>query len=312
MAKHIVPLVSIGLPVFNGEQYLRRALDSLLAQNHTDFELIISDNGSTDETEMICKDYASRDHRIRYIRQAYNLGSHENFNFVLRESRGAYFMWAAADDLWDREFISSLLKSLENNADAIGAFCPYQLVEAETGTVLDGLWKINYEGQRAFIRLLKFIWTYRDTCIYGLMRGQASKDLKFQPWAWINSRTPYNVAYPLVYYLLSKGNFLLVGEKPLWFKSVTISQGHSAPFMSNPVLAYWAHIIRKINLFLRSLNHIYHGSTSVSLALVMIPFLLLRFLVDCIAPVYAAVRIWLSGKKISQLSPHEIWRFGVR
>lgn len=306
------PIVSIGLPVFNGEKFLIRALDSLLAQDHTDFELIISDNGSTDGTEKICKDYASRDHRIRYVRQAHNLGSHENFNFVLHESRGDYFMWAAADDLWDADFIRSLLKSLENNSDAIGAFCPYQLVEAETETVIDGFWKCNYENKHAFIRLVKFVWYYRDTCIYGLLRRQGLNDLKFRPWAGINSSTPYNVAYPLVYYLISKGNFLFVGERPLWFKSVTISHGHSAPFMNNPLLAYLAHIIRKINLFLRSLSHIYRGSESVVLTFVMIPLLSLRLLIDCITPVYAAVRIWLSGKKISQLSPHEIWRLGVR
>jgi glycosyltransferase involved in cell wall biosynthesis len=307
-----IPRVSIGLPVFNGEQFLIRALDSLLAQNYSDFELIISDNGSTDGTEKICKDYASRDHRIRYIRQSQNLGSHENFNFVLRESRGEYFMWAAADDLWDRNFIDSLLKSLESNSDVVGAFCPYQLVEAETGTVMEGIWKLNYESQYAFIRLLKFSWYYRDTCIYGLLRKQHLKDLRFRPWAWINSKTPYNVAYPMVYYLLSKGNLLFVGERPLWFKSVTIRPAHYAPFMSNPLLAYLAHIIRKINLFLRNVRYIYRGSGSVPLAVLMIPFLVLRFLIDCIAPAYAAIRIWLSGKKISQLSPHEIWRLGVR
>lgn len=312
MIKHNVPRVSIGLPVFNGEQFLIRALDSLLAQDYSNFELIISDNGSTDGTEKICRDYASHDPRIRYIRQAYNLGSHENFNFVLRESRGEYFMWAAADDLWDRDFIGFLLEGLEKSSDAVGAFCPYQLIEAETGTVIHDVWKYSYESPHAFIRLLKFIWYYRDTCIYGLLRRKDSNHLKFKPWAWINSKTPYNVAYPLVYYLLSKGNFLLIGERPLWFKSVTISRGHFAPFMSNPILAYLAHIVRKTNLFMRSLSHIYYGSKSLLLAFVIIPFLLLRILIDCIAPIYAAVRIWLSGKKISQLSPHEIWRLGVR
>ena len=312
MIKHTAPVVSIGMPVFNGEPFLRRALDSLLAQDYSDFELIISDNGSTDGTEIICKDYASRDHRIRYVRQSYNLGSHENFNFVLREAWGEYFMWAAADDLWDKDFIGFLLNSLENNVDAVGAFCPYQLVEAETGSVINGIWKLNYESPRAFVRLLKFIWYFRDTCIYGLLRRQDAIDLRFKPWAWINSKTPYNVAYPLVYYLLAKGNFLLIGEKPLWFKSVTISHRHFAPYVSNPFLAYLAHIFRKINLFLRSLNYIYRGSKSAWLAFAIIPFLLLRLFIDCITPVYAAIRIWLSGKKISQLSPHEIWRLGVR
>lgn len=93
------PLVSVGMPVFNGEKYIRESLDSLLGQTFTDFELLISDNASTDGTETICREYAGRDSRIRYIRQERNLGIAANFEFVLKESRGQYFTWAASDDL---------------------------------------------------------------------------------------------------------------------------------------------------------------------------------------------------------------------
>lgn len=312
MAHNHTPRVSIGLPVFNGHKTLRKALDCLLAQEYTDFELIISDNASTDSTGEICLEYSAYDTRVRYIRQAHNLGSSENFNLVLQAAQGEYFMWAAADDQWSTDFVGLLLKSLEKNQAAIGAFCPYQLVAAETETVIDGIWECNYEHRNTFIRLLKFTWYYRDTCIYGLIRRQALKELRFKPWSWINSNTPYNIVYPMVYYLLSKGNFLIVGETPLWFKSVTITHGHSAPFMRNPLLAYLAHIIRKINLFVRSTTYIYQGSKSTSLTVLMLPVLLLRLLKDSIMPVYAAIRIWLAGKKISQLSPHEIWQLGVR
>ena len=93
-----IPQVSIGMPVFNGEKFIREALDSLLAQNFTDFELIISDNASTDSTEAICREYEARDDRIRYVRQAENMGPVANFRYVLDEAVGEYFMWAAADD----------------------------------------------------------------------------------------------------------------------------------------------------------------------------------------------------------------------
>jgi hypothetical protein len=116
----------------------------------------------------------------------------------------------------------------------------------------------------------------------------------------------------MLYSLLSKGNFLLVGQKPLWFKNVTISRWHSTPFMANPLLGYLAHIIRKINLLLRSVYYIYRASKSTWLVFLMSPILGMRLFVDCISPIYAAIRIWLSGKKISQLSPHEIWQLGVR
>lgn len=111
------PVVSIGMPVYNGEKFIREALDSLLAQTFTDFELIISDNASTDATESICRDYAEEDSRIRYIRQQENLGALPNFQFVLNEAFGEYFMWAACDDKWNMNWITLLcnkLKEAEN------------------------------------------------------------------------------------------------------------------------------------------------------------------------------------------------------
>jgi glycosyltransferase involved in cell wall biosynthesis len=312
MENNDASLVSIGLPVFNGESFLGRALDSLLAQTFANFELIISDNASTDKTEEICKEYTARDSRIRYIRQASNLGGLENFNFVLREAHSKYFMWAAVDDQWDPAFIQSLLTALENEPTAVGAFCPYQLMAEETREILKGIWTCDYEDRYIFWRLLKFTRHYRDTCIYGLLRREHLNDIRFHPWSWPNASTPYNLVYPMVYALLSKGNFLLVGEKPLWFKNVTISHWHSTPFMINPLLGYIAHILRKINLLARSVRYIFRSSKSVLLVLLMIPILITRFLFDCLSPALAAIRIWSSGKKISQLSPHEIWRLGVR
>jgi len=107
------PLVSIGMPVYNGARYIREALDSLLGQTFTDFELIISDNASTDNTEAICREYAAKDERIRYIRQPHNLGASANFKFVLDEALGEYFMWAAHDDKWSSNYLLEAKKSLE-------------------------------------------------------------------------------------------------------------------------------------------------------------------------------------------------------
>jgi glycosyltransferase involved in cell wall biosynthesis len=104
------PPVSIGLPVYNGARHVRRALDSLLSQTFTDFELIISDNLSTDDTWMICMEYAERDTRIRCVRQHANQGVMSNFRIVLNEAVGEYFMWAAADDRWDANWVATLLK----------------------------------------------------------------------------------------------------------------------------------------------------------------------------------------------------------
>jgi glycosyltransferase involved in cell wall biosynthesis len=113
------PLVSIGLPVYNGERFLAQALDSLLGQTLADLELIISDNASTDRTAEICKDYAARDARIRYIRQESNRGAMWNFNFVARQARGQYFKWASANDFCDPRLLEKCVGALRKDPGAV-------------------------------------------------------------------------------------------------------------------------------------------------------------------------------------------------
>jgi len=120
------PKVSIGMPVYNGEAFLRQALDSILAQTYPHFELIISDNASTDATPDICKEYASKDARIRYIRQSSNIGATANFRFVLREARHERFIWAAADDWWDVDRLEKLVCALtDEDAAVVGTIKRY-------------------------------------------------------------------------------------------------------------------------------------------------------------------------------------------
>jgi glycosyltransferase involved in cell wall biosynthesis len=112
------PLVSIGLPVYNGERDLRRALDCLLAQDYDDFEIIISDNASTDSTRQICEEYAAGDARIKLSFNDTNIGIIANFERVLEKANGRYFMWAAHDDLWSKSFVRSMVQELQGHADA--------------------------------------------------------------------------------------------------------------------------------------------------------------------------------------------------
>lgn len=115
----MTPRLSIGMPVYNGEAHIREAIESLLAQTAIDFELIISDNASTDSTASICRAYASQDARIRYVRQAENLGAAENFIFVLRAARHEYFMWAACDDTWSANWAEALLREFRSTDIAL-------------------------------------------------------------------------------------------------------------------------------------------------------------------------------------------------
>ena len=111
--------ITIGVPVFNGETSIRRSLDSVLSQTFLDFELIISDNGSTDSTSLICREYAKNDQRIRYIRNEKNMGGIANFKLLLDESKTEYFVWLAADDYWDPTFLEKNLPILEKNLNII-------------------------------------------------------------------------------------------------------------------------------------------------------------------------------------------------
>ncbi len=122
MAK-IEPRVSIGLPIYNGESYLAESIESLLGQTFSDFELILSDNGSTDGTQDICLRYANLDDRVRYYREEENLGCAWNYNRVFELSRGEYFMWAADDDLRLPTFLEKTVEVLDRRPEVLWCFC---------------------------------------------------------------------------------------------------------------------------------------------------------------------------------------------
>lgn len=123
----IRPKITIGLPVYNGAKFIHNAIRSLLEQSYTNFELIISDNASTDQTESICQNFVRVDKRIKYIRQETNRGIVWNFNYVLLQADTEYFMWAAADDVWHPEFIQRNLGFLEKNHGFIGSTSEVEL-----------------------------------------------------------------------------------------------------------------------------------------------------------------------------------------
>lgn len=114
-----LPKVSIGLAVYNGERYLDEAIRSILAQTFVDFELIISDNASTDRTEEICKTYKAKDARIRYHRNETNIGGANNENLTFKLSRGKYFRWAAHDDVCGPDLFKRLVQVLDEHPDVV-------------------------------------------------------------------------------------------------------------------------------------------------------------------------------------------------
>ena len=107
--------VSIGVPLYNAEKFIHKKLNSLLSQTHKNFELVISDNGSTDLTSKICQEYSKKDPRIVFFKQEKNIGAWNNFNFVLKKAKNEFFLWSAADDVILPEFIEENIKILKSN-----------------------------------------------------------------------------------------------------------------------------------------------------------------------------------------------------
>lgn len=132
------PRLSIGLPVHNGERFLKFALDSLLEQTFTDFEIIISDNASTDDTRRICQEYAARDSRIRYSRNLENIGAAANFNRVFELARGTYFKWAAADDIISPNYLEKCVQVLDCDPSII--LCYSKVDRINSSGEIDGVY----------------------------------------------------------------------------------------------------------------------------------------------------------------------------
>ena len=114
------PKISIGIPVYNGEKFIRKCIESVLQQNNRNFELIISDNASTDSTPEICKEFLNKDDRISFVRQDKNMGGGWNFNFLLQNAVGEYFVWVAADTFLLPEFLEKNIAVLESQDKVVG------------------------------------------------------------------------------------------------------------------------------------------------------------------------------------------------
>ena len=130
------PRVSIGMPVYNGARWLAAAIEAQLAQTYGDFELIIADNRSTDDSWAICQGYAARDPRIRLIRNARTVGAYENFNVVFRPARGEYFRWASCNDLSAPTLLERCVAVLDDRPDFLLCHARTRLIDAQ-GTVIE-------------------------------------------------------------------------------------------------------------------------------------------------------------------------------
>lgn len=131
------PRLSIGLPVYNGERYLGESLEAILGQDFGDFELIVSDNASSDRTAEIAREAAARDPRVTWSRSAINVGAAANFDRVFRRARAPLFKWACADDPLSAGFLGAAVRHLDAHPEAVACYGGVALIDAEGAALGD-------------------------------------------------------------------------------------------------------------------------------------------------------------------------------
>ncbi|MDZ8107397.1 MAG: glycosyltransferase family 2 protein [Nostoc sp. DedQUE12a] len=171
------PRLSVGLPVYNGEKFLQEALDSLLAQTFEDFELIISDNASTDKTEEICRAYANQDKRIRYYRNQHNIGCACNFNRVFELASGEYFKWAAYDDLHAPDFISKCVEVLDRDPSIILCHTQVYFIDEQGKFLQNYDIKLKTDSLKPHHRFHELLTKHLCYQCYGVIRASALKKI---------------------------------------------------------------------------------------------------------------------------------------
>ena len=185
-----MPIVTVGIPVYNGAKYLRETLDDIGNQSLRDIEILVSDNASTDGTPEILSEYAGRDDRIVVTRQPHNIGPEANYTAVLEQARAPYFMWRAYDDLSDPRYIETLHALLSSRADcalAVPTVVRRSLDRAVTST------KTYPGGLRhltPFDRIRQQLRSVQAGWFYGLYRTDHLR----RAWAEANARYGYTWA----------------------------------------------------------------------------------------------------------------------
>jgi len=174
-----MPKISIGMPVYNGERHIRQAIDSLLAQDYDDFEIIISDNASTDRTQEFCLEYAARDKRIRYYRNYTNMGITWNFNRVFELATSQYFMWAAHDDFRDSRYIRMCLESFQISDDIVLVHTWFEWIDNKTEELIminKGITTIGMSSLMRF-KLIASQMSIMGGVVYGIYKTSSLRKL---------------------------------------------------------------------------------------------------------------------------------------
>jgi glycosyltransferase involved in cell wall biosynthesis len=177
------PRLSIGVPVYNGAKFLRATLDSLLSQTFADFELIITDNCSTDSTQQICLEYAARDPRVRYFRNDRNLGPAPNYNRCFELARGELFKWQAGDDLVAPDFLEKCIAELDRNPQAVAVYTATREIGPDGEPLFDHDTELDLSDPSISTRLARYSFVnhrrHHATELWAVIRADVMR--RWQP-----------------------------------------------------------------------------------------------------------------------------------
>jgi glycosyltransferase involved in cell wall biosynthesis len=212
------PLVSIGIPVYNGEEYLAQALDSVLGQDYSNLEIVISDNASTDGTSELCRRYAAADRRIRYFRNESNLGVVRNFGQAVLRSSGTYFMWLAHDDLLvGISAVRRLADFLDRNPDVVLSGSGVQLMDYVDPALVTPKHFPDIQPERDWREACMefFTWPQRECAsyvFYGMYRRVELSRVPFRPRMRHGEETILDMEVPILLPLLRAGRAVALPE----------------------------------------------------------------------------------------------------
>jgi glycosyltransferase involved in cell wall biosynthesis len=167
------PRLTVGLPVYNGDTFLAQSIEALLSQTFEDFELIISDNASTDGTAEVCELYARQDSRVRYVRQPHNIGGVGNHNFVAEQASGELFKWASHDDLYARELLERCVDALDAVPDAVLAHSWTAMIDSSNAVTFGLEYPLATASPRAPERFRSALFDRGGDDFYGVMRRKS-------------------------------------------------------------------------------------------------------------------------------------------
>ncbi|HUI65823.1 MAG TPA: glycosyltransferase [Bacteroidota bacterium] len=204
------PRLSIGLPVFNGERYLEESITAIVSQSFTDFELIISDNASTDRTQQICLSCAARDLRVRYYRNERNIGGGNNFNRTFLLSRGEYFQWSTYDDKCGPEYLARCIAILDEHPEVVLAFSRVMEIDADGNHI--GIENTHEARSEEPYERFRTLTSLEHSCqaIYGVIRS----DVLRKTLLWLNHTDSDRT---LLAELSLRGQFYQI-QDPLFFR----------------------------------------------------------------------------------------------